>query len=202
MATLKSVIKKLETIRSRLVDIRPFYKAHRRAWTDDARTVATQVLMANPPPEIDPIRWRASVDATLDTIASQLLSLRTTGIVLFMGEREGRINTLAPALGSPVLGRLSLAEIAAYVAAGRAGDPLGKADFTTDDAQKEDWQIALNIQRNLSADRAEAIAAFLALRDNQHIATLIPAVLEAWLTWFSIRATDDWKTWVRQQIQS
>lgn len=166
-----------------------------------AEQTVRQVMGVLRPPDVEAESWAYSIEQVAGTLGSQMVTLQETGLVLYLGERRER--SFSSVMAAAMTGALSLEEIEAYVAAGRRGDPLGKEDFTPEDAAKSDRQIALNIQQAIAegtTGRAAVIRRFLEERLGQKVAEVFPAILTAWVEVFAVRASDDWRRWVRGQV--
>lgn len=197
---LKDGILKLERLREKVANPREFYRRHIDGWKDLARDTAVDILTANRPPDVTAEEWEFTVHHVAEKVGASLISLEAVGVAIYLEKNSER--TLEDALFGAVTGDLTLAQIAEYVAAGRAGDPLGKADFNEQDARRTDEQVALNILQaiqkgDVSAEREPAIREFLAARFGEAVEALLPAIRAAWGEVFAVRAAADWRAWWR-----
>ncbi len=197
--SLKSAIARLRRIKDRMENPRDFYRRHQAEWEELARMTALQVFLSHAPPEVEIGDWIHSANYAARKVSSQLFSLDSVGVAIFLDTHRGK-----DLFGAIDVGALTLAEIADYVAAGRAGDPLGKADFDEIDRLKTDEQIALNIFEALRAgtsDRDVAIAQFLEGRLAGGIRELLPLVLATWRHVFAVRTKEDWRAYWKIAVQ-
>lgn len=195
---LRAAIRKLKQLRDRMRNPAQFYDEHLEAWKELARQTATDILLANRPPKTDAEEWGLTVAHVAGLVGASMQSLEAVGVAIYL-ERAGA-RTLEEALFGALSGELTLEEIASYVAAGRVGDPKGKADFTEEDRHRTDEQVAMNILRAIekgdaSPGREPAIREFLAARFGDDAQALFPAIRQAWVEVFSVRAAADWRAW-------
>ena len=194
--TVTAGIAMLNRWADKLENPQAFYQIHRAEWLELARQVATSTLLALAPDNSQD--YQRTVAIAAECISLSMLPLAdVSGVAIFL-DRTQRTH-FDDALSILFAGELSLEEIELYVAAGRAGDPWGKRDFTDDDRKKEDWQIAQNILDSIrngeSAMRQDLIRAFLDRRLGEELGERLPAVLAAWKESFIVRASADWRAY-------
>lgn len=196
---IKQAIGRLKKLKARMERPEDFYRAHRTGWDDLARQTVVQVLLANRPPDVDADDWAQTAAQAARLVALQVLALDGVGVSIFLEVRHNR-----DLWGAAIDGGLTLEDIASYVAAGRAGDPLGKPDFTPEDALKTDEQVALNILeaiRKRRTDRDLEIERFLEERMGDRLGMMLPLILATWREVFAVRAGVDWRRWWRRAFK-
>jgi len=192
----REAIRWLRGVQARLNDRRSFFAEHAIEWKELAAETARMVLLANTPPDRDAGTWSKWADSIAGSVGAQLITADAAGVLIFAGRRD-------PGFSGDYSG-VVFSDVVAYVAAGRDGDPLGKEDFTEEDRQKTDEQIALNIWESLidgNSDRMKSVLAHVSDRMGGEARELFPAILQTWKEVFSVKALADFRKWVRRQVR-
>lgn len=206
MARLHQVISKLRRIRQSIANPVDFFQSHIDEWGRIARQTTIDVLLLHRPEHADPEEWELQAQYIAGQVTATLSGgdlFDVIGAMIYLGARQQR--TFSSTAMAAMTNNLSLEEIADYVAAGMRGDPLGKADIDERDDGKTPEQIAMTISRSLqkgNAEREAAIRAFLEARNSEDVASLYPAIREAWVTVLSARTETDWKNYLSGLIRS
>ena len=199
MATIASAIERLETVKARLANTRPFFIDRFASWVQLAEATARNVLATQVPDGLDPNEWAAQVDYTLRLIGGQILGGEASGVLLYLGREQTSLEGFASVVGQVTAGEITLGDIEAYVNAGLEGDPLGKSDITEEDRGRTAVETAFIIRKAIASgksSRDEAVAAFLNVRNRDSVKEFYPAIQAAWVEVFSVIAYQELREWV------
>jgi hypothetical protein len=199
--TITTAIERLEALRGKLANTRPFFIDRFAGWVQLAEETARTVLATRVPDGLDPEEWSAQVDYTLSLIGGQILGGEASGILLYLGREQTSLEGFASVVGQVTSGEVTLGDIEAYVSAGLAGDPLGKPDITAEDQGRSAVETAFIIRKAIASgksQRDEAIAAFINERNRVAVKEFYPAIQAAWFEVFSVVAYEDLRRYVAQ----
>jgi hypothetical protein len=209
MSTVRDVIARLEKLKAKLEDPRPFYLRHGRSWLELSRRIVQDTLNVSQPPGIEPEQWQ-----------EQVMHVAARVAILFSEDEDGTgfVLALPPRLmpdpfDNPEhfsIGNISIDDVRRWVEAGHAKvstDEPGK-NLTEIDAGKTDLQIAWRVMYALKLQKPGwerllgALREFLGLEAETIAETLYPEILKAWLDYFSVRGADSWRAYVHELVES
>lgn len=203
---IATAIGRLEKLKGRLGNTRPFFIDQFASWVQLAESTARSVLATRVPDGIDADEWAAQVDYTLGLIGGQILGGEASGILLYLGREQTSLEGFSGVVSQVAAGELTLGDIEAYVSAGLEGDPLGKPDITEEDRGRTAVETAFIIRKAIASgksNRDEAIAAFINQRNSEAVKQYYPAIQAAWIEVFSViayQALREWVTGVAKQV--
>jgi hypothetical protein len=213
VATIGAVIEKLERIRDRVSQPQLFYRKVQLEWTQLARRVVEQTLVALQPPDIEPVEWLAKVTEISARVVAIFVNdegpSRTSSSGLSFSIQP-RIGTEEPdTVAGFTLGNLSIQDIERWVRAGRektSPDEPGK-ELDERDVGKSDLQIAWRVMYALKLrkpgwERLMAVLRdFVGLQAEEAAEAIYPVLLSSWLEHFAVRAPSDWREYVRELVR-
>jgi hypothetical protein len=199
--TITAAIERLETLKGRLANTRPFFIDRFSEWVQLAESTARTILATHVPEGIDQAEWTMQVDYTVGLIGAQILGGEASGILLYLGREQTSLEGFTEVVGQLTAGEVTMGDIEAYVIAGLEGDPLGKADITEEDRARTAIETAFIIRKSIASGRSQrdvAVAAFINLRNNEKVKEYYPAILQAWVEVFSVVAFEDLRRFVAE----
>jgi hypothetical protein len=199
--TITAAIERLETLKGRLSNTRPFFIDRFSEWVTLAESTARNILATHVPDGIDQAEWTGQVDYTLGLIGAQILGGEASGILLYLGREQTSLEGFTQVVGQLTSGEVTMGDIEAYVIAGLEGDPLGKPDITEADRARSAIETAFIVRKSIASgksQRDEAVATFINLRNNEKVNEYYPAILQAWVEVFSVVAFEDLRRFVAQ----
>jgi len=208
MATIDAVISKLERIRERVSHPEAFYREMQSEWTQVARRIVEQTLVALQPPGVDPAEWLAKLtEISARVVAEFYDDTVESGISFSIAPRVG---TEEPdTVAGFTLGSLSIQDVERWVAAGReksSSDDPGK-ELDQRDAGKSDLQIAWRVMYALKLRKPgwerlmDVLRDFVGLEAEEAAEEIYPQLLLGWSEHFIVRAADDWREHIRKLMR-
>jgi hypothetical protein len=207
MAEIGAVIGRLERIRERVSQPQLFYREVQLDWTQFARRIVEQTLVALQPSTIDPQQWLFKITEISARVAAEFIDVDIeSGLTFSIGSRVGTEEPENAA--SFTLGNLSIQDVERWVHAGRekeSPDEPGK-NLDERDAGKSDLQIAWRVMYALKLRKPgwerliDVLRDFAGLDAEEAAEAIYPDLLKSWFEHFAVRAPADWREYVRRLI--
>lgn len=197
-------VMKMKALRQALGGVHLFYAAHVKEWREQARTIAIVIFQNARPADADADEWHRRVATESERITGTLFMQEDeVGAVLALALRPPSALPDDPAHYS--LDGITVSEIERFVAAGRAGEPGGKAiDYI--DENRTDLQIAWRIIWAIKTRKGNfpgliaAIQQFLGGHEGEATA-LYGDILKSWLEQLGPRIRGDFREWVGMTVR-
>lgn len=206
---LGEAIGKLRKLKASLENVWTFYRANIDTYEAMAKSIAHGVLIALPPPDVEPDEWQRSVAAFVDRVdaifvhsqAASGLILRMTRIRAAGAEKEGDLPPI------PGMKNMDVKDITRWVAAGRnktSVGPDGGKNLDERDFGKSDNQIAFNILYAVRQGRDNGIMVhverFVGAEHSGDAEDRSPQILAAWIAAIVPRVRTDLEAWMKVQM--
>lgn len=211
MATIAEARKWLTGIKATLERPVDFYASHYQQWRQLAASVAETTLQRLKPANVTQEKWTIAIARSLTTLSAELISSADV-----VGARLWMLRQIEPSAAgfAPYHEYVPYETVVDWVAAGRAGDELGKKlelfaggrDVKADGTPKTDRAVAWRVWHAIRLDhnRAGLVAAineFAEQAGDPQVLKAMDAVQEAWNIYFSVQVVEDWKRWVATVIR-
>lgn len=203
--TVQQAITKLSRLKVTLQNAWQFYRANIDTYEEMAKAIARNVLIALPPPGVEPAEWDRSVDTVMTRIGAFLVATtRMNGFILRLATEtmgSGQ-NTWFNVPGTTAV---TVADIVRWVEAGRHGDPDGKR-LDDRDFGKSNEQIAFNIllavRRGMGHGVIGYVEQFMGKTHSEAAHDRSGQIAAAWIDAIVPRVRADLEEWVRQQVKA
>lgn len=207
MSELSRLVNRLERFREEIADPMNFYREVKEPWTELARRVVEQTLVAVQPSKVDAEMWQLKITQISARITAEFISDEEVGLIFAIAPRYE--------IGMPddpttfTLGNLSIHDVEQWVAAGRekeSPDAPGK-NLDERDAEKTDLQIAWRIMYALKLQKPgwdrllNVLREFVGVEAEEAADVLYPELLKAWVEHFAVRAPADWRAYVHRLVE-
>lgn len=205
MATIAQARDYLLRVRAEAGRPMSFYRTHYIFWRELAMRVAGQTLERLKPPNVRMEAWTAAVARSLETVATALIDEDGVGARIWMLRQ---IEPSVPGGASPYNAIVPFETIVDWVAAGRAGDPLGKnlrespgeIDYGKTDRQIA-WRVFHAIRLGKSPGLTAAVKSFQENSGDAQVLLVFDHVQAAWEEFFAVQAPDDFRKWLASVIR-
>jgi hypothetical protein len=208
--TVRAAITRLSRLKVTLQNAWTFYFENLSTYETMAKSIAHSVLIALPPPGVEPQEWQRSVDTVMTRINAFLVATsRMNGFILrlatdTMGTGD---NTGTPIPGTTYV---SVADIVRWVEAGRpflapAGPQEGEGKrLDHRDFGKSNEQVAFNILYAVRKGTGDAVMAhvnqFMGKTNATEAHDRSPEIMRAWIDALVPRVRADLEAWVRAKV--
>ena len=203
----REAIEKLQGLKANLGQPLLFYVGKQVEWEALATQIAYDTMTALCPPHIDAELWQQAVETATNRIAvsSHLVEI---GIVIALSEVP--MDAASPDPKHFSVRGIRIQDVERWVQKTRDGTlekDVGKR-LDKRDENKSALQIAWRIMHALKLQKAgaggleEAIRKFLGAEAMSEVEALYPHVLTVWLEFFVPLAYNDFREWVRYQIDA
>lgn len=208
MSEVRQLITRLEKLRDTLTDQNNFYREVRGPWTELARRVVEQTLVAVQPSNVDAELWQLKITQISARVTADFIRDEEIGLVFAVAPRYEAGIPEDPTTFT--LGNLAIQDVEQWVAAGREKESLDEPgkNLTEIDAGKTDLQIAwrvmyaLKLQKPGAQRLLQVLREFVGLEAEEAVDLLYPELLKAWLEHFAVRAPEDYRGYVHRLVEA
>lgn len=202
---LGDAIGKLRKLKESLENVWTFYRANIDTYEAMAKSIAHGVLIALPPPDVEPDEWAKSVATVVERIGAFLVnSSAASGFILRLASTSASADGGSAFPPVPGMKNMGVQDIVRWVEAGRnktSKDPDGGKNFDERDFGKSDSQIAFNIMYAIRQGRDNGIMAhiaqFIGAAHTGDAHDRSPQILAAWIDAIVPRVRADLEAWMR-----